>query len=101
MPPHSISFCYFKSKFYTKYFRDFYLHSCLSPHPATPGGDVFASAKTLGAPCGALRAIGTMPFCYPEKEFYMKYYYDLHLHSCLSPHPAQPGGGPFFLPRAE
>ena len=116
MPPHSISFCYFKSKFYTKYFYDFHLHSCLSPHPATPGGDppfassggvnppcgeVFASAKTLGAPCGALRAIGTMPFCYPEKEFYMKYYYDLHLHSCLSPHPAQPGGGPFFLPRAE
>ena len=38
MPPHSISFCYFKSKFYTKYFRDFHLHSCLSPHPATPGG---------------------------------------------------------------
>ena len=31
----------------------------------------------------------------------MKYYYDLHLHSCLSPHPAQPGGGPMFLPRAE
>ncbi len=31
----------------------------------------------------------------------MKYYYDLHLHSCLSPHPAQPGVGPFFLPRAE
>ena len=31
----------------------------------------------------------------------MKYYYDLHLHSCLSPNPAQPGGGPFFLPRAE
>ena len=28
----------------------------------------------------------------------MKYYYDLHLHSCLSPHPAQPGGGPLFSP---
>ena len=25
-----------------------------------------------------------------------KYYYDLHLHSCLSPHPALPGGGPGF-----
>ncbi len=77
-----------------KYYYDLHLHSCLSPHPAQPGGGP-------GAPCGALRAIGTMPFCYPEKEFYMKYYYDLHLHSCLSPHPAQPGGGPFFLPRAE
>ena len=31
----------------------------------------------------------------------MKYYYDLHLHSCLSPHPAQPGEGPVILPRAE
>lgn len=85
-----------------KLYYDLHLHSCLFPtRPYGPGGgpfdftssggvnppcgEVFASAKTLGAPCGALRAIGTMPFCYPEKEFYMKYYYDLHLHSCLSP----------------
>ena len=32
----------------------------------------------------------------------MKFYYDLHLHSCLSPHPAPPGGGPvFFHPRGK
>ena len=32
----------------------------------------------------------------------MKYYYDLHLHSCLSPHPLSRAGAPFFsLGRSE
>ena len=83
-----------------KYYYDLHLHSCLSPPPATPGGAPrvgpggggFRPAarfsprrKRSGAPSGAFRATGTTPSRYLEKESYMKYYYDLHLHSCLSP----------------
>ena len=57
MPLYSISFRYFKSKFYIKYFHDFHLHSCLSPHPATPGGDPpFASSGGVNPPCGEVFA---------------------------------------------
>ena len=31
----------------------------------------------------------------------MKYYYDLHLHSCLSPPPGSAEQGPFLLGRSE